>query len=233
MDDFSRQNWDEARPNWGNLDANLRFIAATGVMNQPREVLEIGCGRCAMMRALKKNGHDIVAIDADEEVVQRSPEDLDVRLAEGDRLPFEAARFDVVLSFDVFEHIPDSDNHLAEVRRVLKPGGYYLMQTPNKWTNIPFEMVRWSTSRGVRHMFDFLKPPQHCSLHSCSQLIRRLKANGFSADFFDIPVVNEYFIEKVRTYLGGGGVALLKVMNPDRLPLSMRTNFYVKAQMHT
>lgn len=67
---------------------------------------------------------------------------IKAQVASGDALPFDAHMFDVVLSLDVFEHIRDSNRHLREVRRVLKPGGNYLLQTPNKWTNIPFEMLR-------------------------------------------------------------------------------------------
>ncbi len=221
---------DMNRRNWGNLYANIQFLDDTKTLASQLQILEIGCGRCALMEELKNRGHDVIAVDADDEVVQKSPEHLEVIQAMGDDLPFSDASFDAVLSFDVFEHIPNSDRHLAEVRRVLKPGGHYLMQTPNKWTNIPFEMVRWSTRYGIRKTFDFLKPPQHCSLHSYNQLRKRLEKAGFSVEFFDVPVVNEYFVEKVRTYLGRSGVALLKIINPDRMPLFMRTNFYVKAR---
>lgn len=217
--------------NWGNLTSNLTFLERTGLLATPKRILEIGCGKGELLRLLRERGHDVAAIDADRDVVEQSPPELGVQLASGDALPFPDASFDLVLSFDVLEHIPDSDRHLREVRRVLKPGGHYLLQTPNKWTNIPFEMVRWSRSYGIRRMFDFLKPPQHCALHSYGALRRRFETHRFAVEFFDIQVVNDYFVNKVRTFLGAPGVALLKVANPDRLPRRMRTNFYVKAQM--
>ena len=221
------------RINWGNLTSNIEFLDQTGLLETSRCILEIGCGRCQLILKLKADGHDVVAIDADQEVVDAAPAGLDVCLAEGSELPFEDDSFNLVLSFDVIEHIPDTDAHLTEVRRVLKPGGHYLLQTLNKWTNIPFEMVRWSTTYGVRRMFDFLKPPEHCALHSYRQLKRRMRDNDFSIRFYDIPVVNDYFTDKVRKYLGSPGVAVLKVINPDKLPIPMRTNFYVKVQPAT
>jgi SAM-dependent methyltransferase len=128
----------------------------------------------------------------------------------------------VVLSFDVFEHIPDSDVHLAEVRRVLKPGGWYLLQTPNKWTNAIFETIRWRSFS--RWKVD------HCSLHSYAQLRNRLSRHGFAVAFDDVKVVTPFFRQKVRRYLGPGGSALLSLVNPDRWPLPFRTNFYVRAR---
>ncbi len=58
--------------------------------------------------------------------------DLPGDTGHGHTLPFPDASFDVVISFDVFEHIAESDAHLREVGRVLVPGGRYLLQTPEQ-----------------------------------------------------------------------------------------------------
>src|SRR4029078_12901295 len=49
--------------------------------------------------------------------------------ADGTRLPFAPASFDVVLSHAVIEHVADADASLAEGRRVLKPGGWMYLST--------------------------------------------------------------------------------------------------------
>jgi SAM-dependent methyltransferase len=141
---------------------------------------------------------------------------------EGAALPFPDRSFSTVVSFDVFEHIPDSDAHLAEVRRVLQPGGTYLLQTPNKWTNSVFETIRWKSFTAWRQ--------DHCALHSYRQIVRRFARHGFDTAFFDIPVVTDFFRWKVRRYLGPPGLALLRIANPDRFPRALRTNFYVRAR---
>ena len=74
---------------------------------------------------------------------------LPIQLVTGTTLPYPAAAFDVVISLDVFEHIPDSDAHLAEVRPRAQERRVVLIQTPNKRTNIVFETIRWKSFHEV------------------------------------------------------------------------------------
>lgn len=52
--------------------------------------------------------------------------------------PFPAATFDVITAFDVIEHLVETRLFASEVYRVLAPGGYLLMDTPNlaSWHNV-------------------------------------------------------------------------------------------------
>lgn len=54
-----------------------------------------------------------------------------------DRLKFPAGSFDMVTAIEVLEHVADLDATLAEVSRVLVPGGRFCVTTPNRW--FPFE----------------------------------------------------------------------------------------------
>jgi SAM-dependent methyltransferase len=210
---------------FGNLDANLQFLEDTELLRPGLKVLEIGCGRGTLLHTLRTRGLDIVGVETSGTRIEDSRNvygPLPIEQISGSTLPFPDAHFDIALSFDVFEHIPDSDAHLVEVRRVLKPGGWYLLQTPNKWTNSLFETVRWRSFSRWR--------VDHCSLHSYRQLGRRLRALGFAAAFADVKVVTPFFRDKVRRYMGPAGLLLLAIVNPDRLPMPLRTNFYVRAR---
>lgn len=210
---------------FGNFEANLRFVEQTGALGPGTRILEIGAGTGAMLDALRARGFDARGVEVREDLIAEARRwygALPIERVDGTALPFDAASFDAVVSFDVFEHIPDSDAHLAEVRRVLRPGGVYLLQTPNKWTNVVFETVRWRSFTRFRE--------DHCSLHSLGELMRRLARHGFVATAYDVPVVNEFFRDKVKRHLGRPGLLALAVFNPDRLPLRFRTNLYVCAR---
>jgi SAM-dependent methyltransferase len=209
---------------FGNAEANLRFLEATGGLTPGADVLEIGSGTGGMLQRLRERGLRAQGVEIDPGLIAESRRwfgDLPITPVSGTDLPFSADSFDIVLSFDVLEHIPDTDAHLREVHRVLRAGGLYLLQTPNKWLNVAFETVRWKSFTKFRK--------DHCSLHTPAQLRRRLAAHGFAPKFFDVPVVNEFFRQKVRRHLGPLGIAALAVVHPDRLPLSWRTNLYVHA----
>ena len=224
-------------PAWGNLQSNLQFLSRVGVLTRPSTLLEIGCGKGTLLDAMQRLGHTVEGIDVDADAIalaHSSYPTISSRVASGDSLPFPSASFDAVLSFDVFEHIPDSDVHIREVSRVLKPGGHYLLQTPNKWTNIPFELLRHWRKFGMGPLAGYRTlVEEHCSLHNYWELRRRFTRHGLRTTFYDIPVVNEYFISKMHSYFGAAASPLLTLFNPDRLPLALRTNFYVKAERLT
>jgi SAM-dependent methyltransferase len=214
----------EAPRQFGNLEANLRFIDQTGVVMLSTRVLEIGAGTGAVLHALQERGCDVQGVELCQELIDEARRwfgPLPIQQVSGVELPFPDGSFDVVMSFDVFEHIPDSDAHLRAVKRVLRAGGAYLIQTPNKWTNVVFETIRWKSFTRFRE--------DHCSLHTLGELKSRLARHGFNARVHDVPVVNDFFRQKVGRYMGPLGLLALRLANPDRLPLSWRTNLWIHA----
>jgi len=215
----------DKRINFGNYEANIRFLNETDLINKQTKILEIGSGTGSLLNFLYKKGYDIRGVETNEKFIKKSKElygNLPLNKVSSEVLPFPNGLFDVVISFDVFEHIPDSDRHLQEVYRVLNRRGFYLLQTPNRLTNTIFETIRWKSFTKWRE--------DHYSLHSYWEIKTRFDNNGFTVEFYDIPIVTDFFKLKIKRYLGNFGIFLLRIINPDKFPIYLKTDFYIKAK---
>jgi ubiquinone/menaquinone biosynthesis C-methylase UbiE len=206
----------------GNLQTNLDFLAETNLLKQNYKILEVGCGIGSIVFELTTQGYDIIGRDISHEAIAYGLEkyqDIKLEVQAAEEIQFENETFDIVLSFDLLEHLVKVDRHLSEVVRVLRPGGYYLFQTPCKYSNIIFETIQTRTLQWRNY---------HPSLHSPGQLRRRLSRHGFKAQFVKMNPINEFTIKKLKK-LGPAG-NIFKHINFRRMPLILQTNLYVIAE---
>jgi ubiquinone/menaquinone biosynthesis C-methylase UbiE len=95
-------------------------------------VLDAGCGSGPLSAALREKGATVVGFDASTAMIQLARERLgpepDLRVADlGQPLPFEDNAFDDVVASLVLHYLKDWTSPLAELRRVLKPGGRLIL----------------------------------------------------------------------------------------------------------
>jgi SAM-dependent methyltransferase len=105
---------------------DAREIAFAAVAEAvPTRVLEVGCGPGeASARIMRDLGADVVAIDQSERMVELARErGVDARVGDAQALPFEDGAFDCALAAWMLYHVSDLDRGLAELARVLRPGG--------------------------------------------------------------------------------------------------------------
>jgi ubiquinone/menaquinone biosynthesis C-methylase UbiE len=95
-----------------------------------RRVLEVGVGLGTDFVRFVRAGAEAVGVDLTEAAVAAVRERLsqeclsaEVLVADAEQLPFEDASFDLVYSYGVLHHTPDTEAAVAEVRRVLRPDG--------------------------------------------------------------------------------------------------------------
>ena len=139
-----RGELDRGKEQRGNLQANLEFLARTNLLRPGDRILEIGCGIGTVVFELSRQGYDVTGTDISQVAIEYGRakySGIRLEALPAEELPFDDGTFDVVLSFDLFEHIARIDRHVSEVQRVLKSGGYYLFQTPNKLSNVVAETL--------------------------------------------------------------------------------------------
>ena len=112
-----------------------------------RKVLEVGCGMGYGTDCLAESASHVAAIDICGEHISHCQDKygrdrITFLRANGIKLPFKDQTFDVVVSFQVMEHIEPRNvlDYLLEVRRVLRRGGVVLVSTPNRRKRLlPFQ----------------------------------------------------------------------------------------------
>jgi ubiquinone/menaquinone biosynthesis C-methylase UbiE len=132
--DSAPEHPDESTP-WYKLV--LEFL--TPVQN--KRILEVACGRGGFSRLLASKGAIVCGVDFSESAIKianekllRHPvpaDQLTYVQADAQSLPFEPASFDIVISCETIEHIPDHRAAVREMFRVCKPGGVLYLTTPN------------------------------------------------------------------------------------------------------
>jgi SAM-dependent methyltransferase len=105
-----------------------------------REVLEAGCGEGYGADLIAGVARRVVAVDYDEAAVahvRRRYAHVEVVQANLAELPLSDASVDVVVNFQVIEHLWDQAQFVAECARVLRPSGLLMVSTPNRITFSP------------------------------------------------------------------------------------------------
>jgi ubiquinone/menaquinone biosynthesis C-methylase UbiE len=128
------EKWFMNRPQHGMRAINRveKLLDFTNV-KEKQKLLEVGCGSGAVSKYIaKKYLLNVTGTDIDPEQVQLARENINdipnIHFLEADatNLPFQDNDFDIVLSFGVMHHISNWLDALKEIRRILRPGGYFI-----------------------------------------------------------------------------------------------------------
>ncbi|HEY3352054.1 MAG TPA: methyltransferase domain-containing protein [Polyangia bacterium] len=139
--------YEEARDRFARAVARRKDYAFEMLARLPDvrrgRALDIGCGGGFYLEELARRGFAAAGVDSSPGMLDRCRDRLAraglgarVRLAHGDveALPFDDGSFDLVLAIGVLGYLLRDDRALAELRRVLRPGGYVIVNVTNQWS---------------------------------------------------------------------------------------------------
>lgn len=138
-------------------EQEMRQRAVIELLNPTKDdfILDVGCGNARDVLAFAMKGVKCIGIDFSSGMINEGKKDInkiglkniDFIVGSGTNLPFKDESFDKISCSEVIEHIPNYEDAIAEISRVLKKGGVLLITTPN-----------WRSLYGItRKLLDFIR----------------------------------------------------------------------------
>jgi len=115
-------------------ESRIRKLLRLLETERPGRLLDVGCAGGELAALLATRGWTPHGAEGEPALVAAArARDVDARVVDLDRapLPWPAGTFDAVVAAEVIEHVVDTDRLLAEMARVLRPGGALVITTPN------------------------------------------------------------------------------------------------------
>jgi SAM-dependent methyltransferase len=164
-----------------------------------RKVLDVGCGAGTDLVRFAQGGAIVTGVDLSASAIELAKQNFahhglpaDLRLADGERLPFADDEFDFVFAHGVVQYTSGDKALVDECRRVLKPGGTAVFQVYNR--------ISW-----LNGLSKVMRVPLE---HEDAPVLKRYSAAEFRAlltGFRDVRIVEERFPVKSRLHGGWKG----------------------------
>lgn len=151
------------------IDAGMRHLPIVKAGNR---LLDLGCGNGSFLLRARSAGWDVTGVDFDAKAIEAARcRGLDVRLGGVDDLSPDDEKFDVITLSHVIEHVHHPVKVLQACHKLLKPGGFLWIETPN------------IASEGHRQFganWRGLEPPRHLVLFTLESIRNALSAASFA-----------------------------------------------------
>lgn len=151
---------------------DIDFDALTEGFVRPRALLDVGCATGMLLAWMREKGWTVQGVDLCRESAQFGSANRGVPIFAGtlEEAAFAPGSFAVAHFSHLIEHVPDPRGFLVEVRRVLAPGGFAVVTTPNI-DGLQARLFREGWRSAI---------PDHLALFSRRTLARLLEESGFA-----------------------------------------------------
>jgi 2-polyprenyl-3-methyl-5-hydroxy-6-metoxy-1,4-benzoquinol methylase len=170
-------------------------------------LLEVGCGEGRGVEVLAQHASDYLGLDKIAEVISRLQQQYpNMRFQQAVIPPFEGIAdesFDRVVSFQVIEHIQNDELFLKEIYRVLKPGGFAIISTPN---------IKHTLSRNPWHVREYTVDQLKML---CEKIFDQVETKGIGGN------------EKVWQYHEANRASVRRIMKFDVFNLQYRLPAFI------
>jgi SAM-dependent methyltransferase len=149
-------------------------------LDGPLSIREVGCKFSVIFDLLRSTNRafDYKALDIDLETLRRIPGYDPARFVQHNAnlgLPFEDVSADYLVCLEVMEHLENATHFLAEVKRVLKPGGKLVLSVPNAYCWMEWLDNKRRARDTEGHIATFTHQNMDALLRFCGMTLREVK----------------------------------------------------------
>lgn len=149
-----KRKYKEEHPDWDDSMVLLTSLVSAHLPPHA-SVLDIGCGHGNfVIDELAGRFEKRIGFDLDQASTTNNTSVEQVVIGDDESLPFPNQTFDIALSLWTLEHVRQPERLFREVRRVLKPGGFFAFVTPNR-SSLLILIRRLMSKRIADHLLDY------------------------------------------------------------------------------
>lgn len=131
-------------------------------ISEETKILDMGCGISTVLHWIEGERFGIDPLADEYMKIYKYPEGINIKTAKGEAIPYGSCYFDVVFSTNSIDHVEDIKKVVAEVNRVLKIGGYFVITLETFKSNFkrdeahPFTLTKWDVFDLLKDKFSFV-----------------------------------------------------------------------------
>ena len=171
----------------------------------PVKILEIGCGSGSFLNildeTLQQNNiekYTLYGIDLDENALSKS-KNMNINFVVGNAETFKIdEKFDLIMHFELIEHLPNPNNMMKIIHSHLKDNGYSFFTTPNS-LGLEIKAIHYNKIRFLAHS---IFPPMHLNAFNPRNITHFLLQNNFkilninTPGIFDVSILKNTLLEQ-------------------------------------
>ncbi len=187
-------------------------------------LLDVGCGRQSFGGEYYARAKTKVGIDLEADVTKKHSALDTLVCASIEKIPFPDNTFDVVIAQWVFEHVATPPQAVAEIQRVLKPGGVFIFMTPNAYSPFviatrffPIRLKKFLRKRflSISALDTF---PTHYRLNTISTLHRLFRrAHMQPRELYLVDCFTYFKFNKTLVWVALFGARLMRILHLHQL----------------